>query len=502
LYLNNNFTLTLNFLIMINKIIFLGLLFIFFISCARNPVTGKKEFSFMSESQEKALGAEYNPQILAEYGEYNDDKLQAFVNEKGQQMAAISHRPQLGFTFKVVDSPVVNAFAVPGGYIYFTRGIMAHFNNEAEFAGVLGHEIGHVTARHANEMQTKQIFSQILLMGGMIFSETFRQFAEPASQAASMMLMKYSRDNESQSDKLGVEYSTQIGYNSEEMANFFNTLQRLSGDEGRLPTFLSTHPDPGDRYNAVKTYTQLVHESKGIKPANLKINRDNYLRMIDGIIHGDDPRQGFFENNNFYHPVLKFTFKTPAEWNKLNSPQSVQMAPKDGKALMRLTLAQGQDLNAASQAFVKDNGLSVIESSQNPVNGLSSIAIFGEVVPQQEQGQQQASAPISIIVYFYKYNDLIYQLIGVAAKNDFQTYSNTFKNTLGSFKVLSDQSKINVLPTRIKIVSARRNYTLQEGLQDYGMIQNKFNELALLNGMQLTDQLPSGSLFKVLESRN
>ncbi|HMP30757.1 MAG TPA: M48 family metalloprotease, partial [Saprospiraceae bacterium] len=166
---------------MFNKFILFFLLAALLISCARNPVTGKRELSFMSEAQEKQMGAEYHPQILAEYGEYKDDKLQAFVDDKGQKMAAISHRPTLGFTFKVVDSPIVNAFAVPGGYVYFTRGIMAHFNNEAEFAGVLGHEIGHVTARHANDMQRKQILTQLVLIGGMIASETFRQFAEPAS---------------------------------------------------------------------------------------------------------------------------------------------------------------------------------------------------------------------------------------------------------------------------------------------------------------------------------
>jgi predicted Zn-dependent protease len=483
------------------KIIFSFLIGSMMLSCARNPVTGKRELSFMSEAQEKQMGSEYHPQIMAEYGEYKDAKLEAFVNEKGQKMAAISHRPELGFTFKVVDSPVVNAFAVPGGYVYFTRGIMAHFNNEAEFAGVLGHEIGHVTARHANEMQTKQIFTQLILIGGMIASETLRQFAEPLSQGAGMLLMKYSRDNESQSDKLGVEYSTEIGYNSKEMANFFNTLQRLSGEEGRLPTFLSTHPDPGDRFNNVKSYTQLVHESKGIKPADLKINRNEYLRLIDGILHGEDPRQGYFENNMFYHPELKFSFKVPANWNKQNSPQSVQMAPEDGKALIRLTLAAGTDPNTAAQNFIKENGLSVIESSSNPVNGLQTVAIVGDIVPQAEQGQQQA-APLSLIVYFIKYKELIYQMVGVSAKADFNAYANTFRNTLTSFSVLSDQSKINVLPTRIKIVSARRNYTLQEGLQDYGMLQSKYNELALLNGMLLTDQIQSGTLFKVLESRN
>ena len=134
-------------------------------SCAVNPVTGKKEISFMSEEKELALGKQYDPSIVASFGLYENDKLQAFINEKGMEMAKISHRPHLPFEFKVLDSPVINAFAVPGGYVYFTRGILAHFNNEAEFAGVLGHEIGHVTARHSARSQTKQILGQSRIDG-------------------------------------------------------------------------------------------------------------------------------------------------------------------------------------------------------------------------------------------------------------------------------------------------------------------------------------------------
>ncbi len=162
--------------------LWLGSVLLVLSSCSRNPVTGKKELNFMSESQELSLGKESDPQIVAQYGLYENAGLQSFINEKGKQMGAISHRPNLTYEFKILDSPIVNAFAVPGGYVYFTMGIMCYFNNEAEFAGVLGHEIGHIAAKHSARQQRDQILGQVLFMGGVIFSEKFRQFADVAQQ--------------------------------------------------------------------------------------------------------------------------------------------------------------------------------------------------------------------------------------------------------------------------------------------------------------------------------
>src|SRR5690554_1232195 len=222
-------------------------------SCAVNPVTGKRQIMLMSEEQEIAMGREYDPQVIATFGEYKDDKLLAFIQDKGNAMGKVSHRPDLQFHFRILDSPVVNAFAVPGGYIYFTRGILAQFNNEAELVGVLGHEMGHVTARHTVSNQSKQQLGQLLLIGGMIASEQFRDFAGYALQGMQLLFLKFSRDNEREADRLGVEYASKIQYDAQKMADFFNVLNKMNmaSDHGGIPTFLSTHPDPGDRYNAV-----------------------------------------------------------------------------------------------------------------------------------------------------------------------------------------------------------------------------------------------------------
>ena len=209
-------------------------------SCVINPVTGKKQLVLMSEEQEIAMGKDADPQIVAQYGLYENKALQDFITQKGKEMAAISHRPNLNYEFKILDSEVLNAFAVPGGYVYFTRGIMAHFNNEAEFAGVLGHEIGHITARHSVSQQTKAVLGQVGLIGSMILVPQVAEFAEPLSQGLGLLFLKFGRDAERQSDELGVEYSSKIGYDAREMAGFFNTLERKSSgvEGGELPDFL------------------------------------------------------------------------------------------------------------------------------------------------------------------------------------------------------------------------------------------------------------------------
>ena len=179
--------------------------FVFLIpSCAINPVTGKSELMFMSEEQEIALGTQYDPSVVSTFGIYENEPLQKFIEEKGTEMGKISHRPHLQYHFKILDSPVVNAFAVPGGYIYLTRGILAQFNNEAKMIGVLGHEMGHIPARHTAKQQTNQQLGQIALATGMIAIPEAAQFANEAMQAMQLLFLSFSRSNEREADRLGV----------------------------------------------------------------------------------------------------------------------------------------------------------------------------------------------------------------------------------------------------------------------------------------------------------
>ncbi len=466
---------------------------IFYSGCAVNPVTGKRELMLMSEEQEIAMGKKSDPAVIAQYGLYQDQTLQNFIHEKGQLMAKISHRPNLPFEFKIVDSPVVNAFALPGGYIYFTRGIMAHFNNEAEFAGVLGHEIGHVTARHSARQYSKQQVAQVLMVGGMVVSPQFAQFGNEAQQGLGLLFLKYGRDNESESDRLGVEYSTKIGYDAQEMAGFFQTLNRLSEESGagEIPSFLSTHPHPTNRFNNVK---QLAAEWQSKAPGgSYKIERNAYLKMVDGLVYGEDPRQGFVENNIFYHPDLKFQFPVPADWKLNNSPTQVQITPDDGKALLVFTVSSKTELSSAASDIVERFKLTVKESNRIKVHGFPAISMLSK---QVSQGQSS----ITILTFLIKKDDNIYVFHGLASSSEFNIYKSTFSNTMTKFTALTDAKKLNVKPERIRLKTVPSDMSLSQALSHFKMRPSQLEELAVINGMELSDPIKRGTLIKVLGS--
>ncbi|OWP64531.1 peptidase M48 [Hymenobacter amundsenii] len=466
--------------------------------CATNPVTGKKEVMLVSEGQELAMGKESDPAVVAQFGLYQDQKLQQYINTMGDRMGAISHRPELNYQFRIVDSPVINAFAVPGGYVYFTRGIMANFNNEAQFAGVLGHEIGHVTARHSAKQQTTAILSQVGLMGAMIASPRLAQFGEQAMQGLQLLTLKFSRDDENQADELGVEYSTKIGYNAAEMADFFRTLEREQQQAGgqAIPDFLSTHPNPADRYTHVNQLAAQWKQKPGT-PQTLEVNRDKYLRLIDGITYGADPRQGFVENNAFYHPELKFQFPIPQGWKSQNSPQQFQMADPAGKALMMLTLAPGNSPQEAAQAVAKQLNLQVAESRQLTVNGFPALAFVGTQVQQDPQTGQQV-AGVQVLTYLIQDGKTIYALLGASSPQDFAAYVPVFTRTMEGFQRLTDASKLNRQPEHVRIRTAKAGQTLAQNLAANGIPEKRYEEMAILNGMELSDKLGRGMLFKVV----
>src|SRR5262249_23185931 len=222
--------------------------------CARNPVTGKRQIVLVSESQEIAMGRESDPQVRQEYGLADNPALQQYIQTLGKKLAGVSHRPNLEWHFAVVDSPVVNAFALPGGYVYVTRGILAYLGNEAELAGVMGHEIGHVTARHSVRQITREEFAQIGLGAGSVMSPALRQIGSVGQSGLGMMFLRFGRDDEREADRLGVEYAARAAYDPRQVSSFFDVLGRLSAAEDRqtIPGWLSTHPNPPDRVEATR----------------------------------------------------------------------------------------------------------------------------------------------------------------------------------------------------------------------------------------------------------
>ena len=439
-------------------------------------------------------GAKPDPQVIAQFGLYNSPTLQAYITKQGKQMTAISDRPgDYGFT--IVDSPIINAFATPDGHVYFTRGIMAYFNNEAQFTGVLGHELGHITARHGQKQQTKSTIAGIGVLLGSVVAPKLMQGAVGSlvQGGVQLGLLKYSRDAENEADGLGVKYSTKTGYDAAYMADFFQTLERTekASGGGSTPGFLSTHPNSADRYQRVKGLAAQAKQSLGNRP--LTVNRDAYLRSIEGLAYGEDPRQGFVEGNVFYHPDLKFRFPVPSGWKTQNTPEQFQMAEPSGKAqLVFLGAGSGTAADAAT-ALTKQLGLTSPTTSQTTLNGFPVVVVEGDQAASSTQ-----STPVHVLAHLIQDGQSVYALIGLAPTATFSTYAPQFRSVAEGYQRLTDASKLNRQPEHIHIKTATGSLTLASALAANGVASKRYEELAILNGMQTTTQLTKGQLYKVV----
>src|SRR5215210_5596348 len=290
-------------------------------SCARNPVTGKSELSLVSESQEIQMGQQASKEVAQTIGLYKDQAVQAYVADLGKRMAAASERPNLPWEFHVVDDASVNAFALPGGFIYVTRGLMSSINDEAELATVVGHEIGHVTNRHSVQQISKAQLAQLGLGIGSILSSDIAKFGQLAGAGLSILFLKYSRDAENQADQAGFRYALDQNYDVREMSKVFETLDRLSqtAGGGKLPEWLATHPSPGNRIEHIDK----MLDTTNLDQRKLIADREGYLRHVQGMTFGEDPRQGYFEGTAFYHPQMRFQMQFPSDWKTQNTPQAV-----------------------------------------------------------------------------------------------------------------------------------------------------------------------------------
>jgi predicted Zn-dependent protease len=455
--------------------------------CATNPVTGKKEISFVSEAQEIQAGQQSQASIVAEFGTFEHRGWAARVDSMGKALAARSHRPELPWNFQVLDDPTVNAFAAPGGYIYVTRGILAHFNSEAQLAGVLGHEIGHVTARHYARQASQQQIAGIGLVVGAVFSETIARSADLAQTGLGLLFLKYSRDNENESDRLGVDYSVKSGYDAREMPATYRTLSRIGERAGsRIPTYLSTHPDPGAREETVRA---LAAQAVGSR-TDLRINRDGFLRMLDGVTYGVDPREGYFEGDRYYHPDLRFVMDFPSGWKKQNSKSAI-LAQTGETAAMQVTIVNAGSLSPTQyvQKLRSDGQVAGANGSTTTIHGYP--AWEGRVTIQDQAGNQG-----SLILVALRKDTRMFQILGQAASGS--SGESAIVASARSFGPLNDTSRLNPTPARIRVVPAPRNGTLGQVVAAIGTPGADLDEIAILNGMDESTTIAQGRLIKTI----
>jgi len=457
------------------KMIVLSLILILFgMSCAINPVTGKKELMLISEQEEIALGKNTDTEIRTQFGIYDDSALLAYIQSVGNRLIPHTHRPNLPYQFAILDTPVINAFAVPGGYIYVTRGIMALMGSEAELSAVLGHEMGHVNARHSVRRMSQMLLVQLGLAVGSALNETFAKISGVAGVGMQLLFLKFSRDDEREADVLGIDYSRKGSYNPGEMVAFFSSLQKmgdLSGGQS-LPGFLSTHPLTGERIQNVR---KLLADTD----AGLEVRAEPYLRKVDDMVYGEDPRQGYVEDSAFYHPQLQFTFEIPKGWKVQNAPSQVTLSTEDGNAAVILQAEKsGESLNAyAGKKAGAIEGRTFISERTTTVNGLASF----EQVYDISQAEKEA---LRIRLSFLRKNDYIYTFSSLSTALNFKSYDPTFEGVVRSFKDLRDPRYLNRQPLRLKLVRADGSQSLEYIFRQAGMKKEGWPQAAILNGME------------------
>ncbi|HVR69341.1 MAG TPA: M48 family metalloprotease [Vicinamibacteria bacterium] len=447
-------------------------------ACATNPATGRRQLSFVSEEQEIQMGRQADQEISAAVGVYRDPDLESYVQRLGATLASHSERPNLQWQFRILDDASVNAMALPGGYNYVTRGLLTYMNSEAELAAVMGHEIGHVTARHTVNQLSKQQLAGVGMVLGMILRPELRNYGNLAEVGMGLLFLKYGRDDEREADALGLRYMTRADYDPRPMADVFTTLGRVSeaeGAQGRVPSWLSTHPAPEDRRQRIAALIQEL----GVPPGGT-VDREEYARRLDGIVFGENPREGYFEQNVFYHPDLRFRFEFPPGWQTNNQKQAVAAMSPEQDGLVVITMAGGASAQSAAQQFFSQQGIQRGQAWQGgAVNGLRAQAY--QFAAATQQGQLQG------IAAFVELDGKVYQALGYAPAQRWSRHQATVNRALRSFNRVTDRRVLDMQPARLRVVNVPAGMTVSEFARRYPSTAS-VQTLAAINGVSDPNQ--------------
>lgn len=457
-----------------------------------NPVSGRTERTVMTEEQEIAEGRKEHQQVLAEYGAYANPRLQAYVNEVGQKLARQSHRSALQWTFTVLDSPEVNAFALPGGYVYITRGIMAYLDSEAELAAVIGHEIGHVTARHGVRQQSTATVAGLgAMLGSILVPGLNNQGGATLMQSMAYSITAgYGREHELQSDRLGAQYLAQAGYAPQAMIDLVGVLKNqelfdaeLAKKEGREPrryhgTF-ATHPSNDERLK------QVVREADRYTIKNPRDGRSAYLQRIAGVVFGDSAEQGVIRNNALLHEKLGFGMQFPIGWRVQNQVSRVVAVSPQNDALIELRPGPKNERSMETLQNLKlDPGARYVAGN---INGFPASFAAGAL-----QGKPLlVSAVVS--------NGAQYLIAGLSRDaNAYNQHRDTLKDAINSFHALTPAQRAAARPYRIRLVSAQAGTSMSK-LASSSPLENAVAQLRLLNGLYPNGEPQPGHMLKVIQ---
>ncbi|HEX3128990.1 MAG TPA: M48 family metalloprotease [Thermoanaerobaculia bacterium] len=453
--------------------------------CSVNPATGRNQLNFFGEESEIEMGREADAEIVGSVGLYDDPLLQDYVHDLGMEIAAKSERPNLPWSFKILDDPAVNAFALPGGFVYVTRGLMTHLSSEAELVAVLGHEAGHVTARHGVNQMSKQILASVGLGVAVLANPDLEDFAFLGEVGLSLVFLKYSRDDERQADDLGLRYAVRTGYDPHQMPEVFRVLDAVSKVEGvgRLPNWLSTHPDPGVRAKRIEDEVAALEGDF----SSAKVERDSYLARLDGMVFGDNPREGYFQGNAFLHPDLRFRIDFPEGWETSNQKDAVTAADPDGKAMVQVSASGKDTRDEAEEEFFSEEGITQGKSWDKKVHGLP--ASWSRFEFKDEDSDLRGT------VAFVEHGDSIFQVMTLSQTAGWDDLRETLEETIASFSRLDDPKALQTRPYKLKVVRLDSDMTVESFAKKYPS-DVPLATVALINHVEPGGTLRKGQIAK------
>ncbi len=465
-----------------------------------NPVSGRQRAYAYTWAQEVQLGRQADEQIVEQFGVYDDPELQSYVERVGQQVLAQSHLRRetalpeyrsAKFTFRVLDTEIVNAFALPGGFVYVTRGLLAHLENEAQLAVVLGHEVAHVAARHGSQQAFETGLVLIGLMGAGLLGEELAGIGEEVTNVGglglNLLMFRYSRDDERESDRLGVEYAAMAGYAAAEGADFFTALQRMQQRGGWFPAFLSTHPDPGRREETVR---QLAAQWAAQGHAGQRVESGAYLARLEGMVMGENPRQGFVENGMFYHPEGAFRFPVPRGWEVTREGREVQFAPNGSLAVRFKAQSKAPTPGAAADDFIRQNELQGAYSMRTNMNGFDGARVDASTGGERDTYR--------VVGYWLEQNDQVRRFVGIAENERGEEMEHGLDVMTQGFRRLTDERILSMQPARLAVTLTRSPATFRDVVGQRRLPRGmKLDDLAILNGVEVDAVIPAGTPLKL-----